>query len=351
MAPAMRGLVFHAPGDVRVEAVDEPRLRGPGEALVRVTATAVCGSDLHVYRGVERGLDAGTVLGHEFVGVIEEVSAGVDLPPGRRVVAPFTTSCGDCFYCRRGLSARCERGELFGWLQEGRGLQGAQAERVRVPLAATTLVAVPDGLPDALALLAGDVLATGSFAADLAGVESGSVVVVLGCGPVGLMAVVACRARGAARIFAVDRVAERLALAERFGGEPLSFDRIDPVAAVRDGTQGRGADAVLEIVGSPQATRMAVDLVRPGGTIAAVGVHTEEQFAFPPGEAYDKNLSYRAGRCPARRYLEPLLASMAADHGALDAIWTHRMPLAAAAAAYELFDSRRDGCIKVLLEP
>jgi len=347
----MRGLVFHGPRDVRVEAVDDPAPRGPGEALVRVTASAVCGSDLHVYRGSERGLDPGTVLGHEFVGVVEEVTAGAGLAPGQRVVAPFTTSCGDCFFCRRGLTARCERGELFGWVEEGRGLHGAQAERVRVPLAASTLVPIPDGMPDALALLAGDVLATGTFAADLAEVETGMAAVVLGCGPVGLMAVAACRRRGAARVFAVDRVPERLALAERFGAEPLAFDRLDPLEAVREATGGRGADAVLEVVGSPEATRLAVDLVRPGGTIAAVGVHTEQRFAFAPGEAYDKNLTYRAGRCPARRYLEPLLASLAADPADLDAVWTHRMPLAEAAEAYELFDARRDGCIKVLLEP
>jgi threonine dehydrogenase-like Zn-dependent dehydrogenase len=347
----MRGLVFHGPRDVRVEAVDDPATRGPGEAVVRVTACAVCGSDLHVYRGSERGLDPGTVLGHEFVGVVEEVTAGVDLAPGRRVVAPFTTSCGDCFFCRRGLTARCERGELFGWLEKGCGLHGAQAERVRVPLAATTLVPIPEGVPDALALLAGDVLATGTFAADLAAVEPGTVAVVLGCGPVGLMAVAVCRRRGADRVFAVDSVPERLALAERLGAEPLAFDRLDPLEAVREATAGRGADAVLEVVGSPEATRLAVDLVRPGGTIAAVGVHTEEHFAFPPGEAYDKNLTYRAGRCPARRYLEPLLASLAADSAGLDAVWTHRMPLAEAAEAYELFDARRDGCVKVLLEP
>lgn len=347
----MKALVFHGPRDVRVAAVADPTLHGPGEALVRVTASAVCGSDLHVYRGDERGLDPGTVLGHEFTGVVEEAGEGIDLPPGQRVVAPFTTSCGECFFCRRGLTSRCERGELFGWVEEGRGLHGAQAERVRVPLAATTLVPIPDGVPDALALLAGDVLATGTFAADLGGVEPGSIVVVLGCGPVGLMAVAACRRRGAARIFAVDRVPERLALAARFGGERLALDRLELRAAVAEATAGRGVDAVLEAVGGPEATRLAVDLVRPGGVVAAVGVHTEERLAFSPGEAYDKNLTYRAGRCPARRYLEPLLASLAADGEELAAVWTHRLPLAAAAEAYELFDARRDGCVKVLLEP
>lgn len=347
----MKALVFHAPRDVRVETVAEPVLGGPGEALVRVTASAVCGSDLHVYRGRERGLDAGTVLGHEMVGVVEEVGAGVDLAPGRRVVAPFTTSCGECFYCRRGLTSRCERGELFGWVEGGRGLHGVQAERVRVPLAATTLVPIPEGVPDELALLAGDVLATGTFAADLGGVEAGSTVAVLGCGPVGLMAVVACRRRGAERVFAVDAVPERLSLASRFGAEAMPLDRLRVVETVREATCGRGVDSVLEAVGAPEATRLAVDLARPGGVVAAVGVHTEAELAFSPGEAYDKNLTYRAGRCPARRYLEPLLASLAADPGELAAVWSHRLPLTAAAEAYELFDERRDGCVKVLLAP
>ncbi|MEZ5333445.1 MAG: alcohol dehydrogenase catalytic domain-containing protein [Thermoanaerobaculia bacterium] len=347
----MRGLVFHAPGDVRVETVAQPVLRGPNEAIVRVTATAVCGSDLHVYRGRETGLDAGTVLGHEFVGVVEETSPGTGLAPGQRVVAPFTTSCGDCFYCRRGLTARCERGELFGWVERGAGLHGAQAERVRVPLAASTLVGLPDEVPDGRALLAADVLATGSFAADLGGVEAGSTVAVLGCGPVGLMAVAACRRRGAARILAVDRLPERLALAHRFGGEPVDFERFEPAAVILEATAGRGVDAVLEVVGTPEATRLAVDLVRPGGVVAAVGVHTEHRFAFAPGEAYDKNLTYRAGRCPARHYLEPLLAELAASPADLDAVWTHRLPLTAAAEAYALFDARRDGCVKVLLTP
>lgn len=334
--------------------VPDPRLERPGDALVRVRHAAVCGSDLHVYRGLETGLDPGTPMGHEMVGeVIEAGSAVARFRPGDRVVAPFSTCCGACFYCRSGLPARCTAGELFGWVERGRGLAGVQAEYARVPLADSTLVAVPEGTPADLALFAGDVLATGWFAAESAGAAAGATVAVVGCGPVGLMAVIAARELGAERIFALDPAPERRALAGRYGAEALAAGpaTAGAVEAVRAATEGRGADAVVEAVGSPEATRLAFDLVRPGGTIAAVGVHTEGRLAFRPGEAYDKNLTYRAGRAPARRYMErllPLLGSGRYDFGALV---SHRLPLADAARGYDLFDRRLEGCTKVLLAP
>ncbi len=351
--PPLHAITFHDVRDVRCVAVPEPALREPHDALVRVTSAAICGSDLHPYRGHERGLDRGTILGHEFVGEVVAIGSGVrTVEVGQRVVSPFTTSCGACFYCRIGMTCRCSAGELFGWVAAGHGLHGAQAEFVRVPLAEGTLVPVPDAVDDAHALLAGDVLATGSFAAELAGLGPRDVVAVIGCGPVGICAITAAFGRGVARVFALDRDATRLVLAARFGAEPMDV-AANVTEAIRRATEGRGVDAVLEAVGSPDATRLGYELVRFGGTIAAVGVHTEAQFAITPGEAYDKNLSYRAGRCPARRFVPGLLARMAQGLPGPDLadLFSHRVPLAAAPDAYRIFDERRDGCTKVLLRP
>jgi len=348
----MKALTFQGERAVAVESVDDPRLERATDALVRVDLAAVCGSDLHVYHGRESGLDAGTVLGHEFVGEIVECGREVGgLRPGDRVLSPFTTSCGHCFFCRQGLTARCEHGQLFGWVQDGEGLHGAQAERVRVPLADGTLVAIPEGVTDEEALLLGDVASTGYYCALRAEVSQGSTVAVVGCGPVGLMAVVGARELGAAEVFAVDRVPERLALAERFGARAIDFTSEDPVGRVREATEGRGADAALEGVGSPEATRLAVDLVRPGGTVSVVGVHHEARLSFSPVEAYDKNLTYRIGRCPARAVMETLIPVVRRGDYDLAAVISHRLPLSQGAAAYDLFDRKAEGCTKVVLLP
>ncbi len=330
--------------------VPDPGLREPGDVIVRVRAAAICGSDLHVFRGNETGLDAGTVMGHEFAGEVVAAGPGVAaFRPGDLVVSPFTTSCGSCFYCRSGLTARCARGQLFGWVEQGRGLHGVQAELARVPMADTTLVAVPQDTPLEQALFAGDNLATGWFGAESAGIGPGTTAAVVGCGPVGLMAVIAARELGAGRIFALDTVPERLSLAERFGAEPVDIGRDDPIQTLREATEGRGADAVVEAVGSPDASRLAFGLVRPGGAIAAVGVHTEHHFAISPGEAYDKNLTYRTGRAPARAYMERLLPLVRSGKYDLGALISHRLPLAEGARGYDLFDRRLEGCTKVVL--
>ncbi len=348
----MQAIVFRGVRTVRVESRPEPELARPSDALVRVTCTAVCGSDLHVYHGRERGLDAGTVMGHEFVGEVVELGAEVEgLAVGQRVASPFTTSCGACFYCRRGLSCRCSAGQLFGWVAGASGLHGVQAGYARVPLAASTLVPVPAEVPDEEALLTGDVLATGTYCAERGEVSPETVVAVVGAGPVGLMAALAARERHAAEVFVLDRVPERLALAEAFGARPVHVLDEDPRAVLGRATEGRGADVVLEVVGSPEATRAAFELVRPGGTISAAGVHTEERLAFSPGEAYDKNLTYRAGRTPARRYMEPLLARLRGRPWGLGRLFCHRLPLAEGVRAYELFDRKLEGCTKVALTP
>ena len=348
----MEALTFQGVGVVRIAAVPEPRISHPRDAIVAVTLAGVCGSDLHAYHGRERGLDPGTVMGHEMVGRIVEVGAAVHgLAPGDRVACPFTTSCGACWYCAHGLSARCTEGQLFGWVSNRVGLQGAQAPRVRVPLADTTLLGLPDDLDDREALLLCDVLPTGHFGANQAGAGPGVAVAVLGLGPVGLCAIVAARELGAGPIHAVDTVPERLARASACGAVAVDARAGDPVAAIRDSTGGRGADAVIEAIGSPEAAALAWALVRPGGTIATVGVHHGPQFPFSPAQAYDRNLTWRIGRSPARSLMEGLIPLLRRQRAELGSLITHRLPLAEGPEGYALFDLKRDGCIKLVLAP
>jgi threonine dehydrogenase-like Zn-dependent dehydrogenase len=347
----MRAITFHGVETLRCEDVSDPGLVDHGDVVVRVSAAGICGSDLHPYFGRETGLDVGTVMGHELVGEVVEVGSAVRcLRLGDRVVAPFTTSCGACFYCSTGLTARCERGQLFGWVEGGRGLHGAQAEYVRVPLADGTLVTVPEGLDDAVALLAGDILSTAAFGADLAAVTEGDVVVVVGCGPVGLLAIRTALGRGARAVVAVDRVASRLETAVRFGATPADLGD-DPRAIVDELTEGRGADGAIEAVGSAPATRTAADLLRLGGRLAALGVHTEPHLALSPGELYDRNLTYSAGRCPARHYMPASLQLAAREAELIGSLVSHRLPLAEGVEAYRHFAAREPGWNKVVLLP
>jgi threonine dehydrogenase-like Zn-dependent dehydrogenase len=346
----MKAVTFQGIARVETSTVPDPELRDPGDVIVQNRLSAICGSDLHVYLGRETGIEPGTVMGHEFLGEVLEVGKDVTrFSVGDLVVSPFTTSCGECFYCRKGLTCRCVEGQLFGWIQDGRGLEGAQAEYVRVPLADSTLVKLPPAIDTEAALFLGDVLATGFFCADMADTGPDGTYAVIGCGPVGLFAVLGARERGAERVYAVDVVSERLELAKSFGATPIDARRSDPRDVVRGATEGRGADAVLEVVGSPEATRLAFELVRPGGIVSAVGVHTEPQLAFSPVEAYDKNLTYRAGRCPARAYIERLLPLVMERKYDFTSIVSHRMTLAEAPRGYHLFERKLEACTKVLL--
>ena len=348
----MRAITFQDIERVAVETLPDAGIEAPRDAVLKVEVAGICGSDLHVYHGREVGIDIGTALGHEYVGRVVEIGEAVEgLKVGDRVVGPFTTNCGDCFYCLHDLSCRCVRGQLLGWRERGEGLHGAQAELLRVPLADSTLVRVDDHLPVDEVLFVGDILATGFYGAELGGVGPGSVTCVIGCGPVGLMAILASRELGAERIYALDSVATRLDLAERLGAIPVDISEIDAVELIQSATEGRGADVVLEAVGSPAATRAGVDILRPGGTLSAIGVHTEENFAFAPGEAYDKNLTYRAGRCPARHYTERLLEIVARGTYDLGSLVSHHLPLEEGVEGYAMFAERRDGCSKVVLLP
>lgn len=347
----MRALTFQGVRHIRHDEVPDPRIADEGDAIVAVELAGLCGSDLHVYHGRETGLDPGTVMGHEFVGRIVSVGPGVaGLAAGDRVACPFTTCCGRCYYCGLGLSARCESGRLFGWVQEGVGLHGCQAAFVRVPMAGATLFRIPDDLAATVALLLCDVLPTGVYCARMAGVPAGGTYAVIGCGPVGLLAILAARELGAGQVLALDPVAERRAQAARWGALPVETGD-DPIETIRRATGGRGADGVLEAVGSPQAGRLAFDLVRPGGTVSTAGVHHEGRFPFSPAEAYDRNLTWRIGRCPARGLMDELLPFAQRRETDLAGLVTHRLPLAEGPAAYDLFDSKRDGCIKVAFEP
>ncbi len=347
----MKALTFQGIGEIACDLVPDPVLKCETDVIVKVERAAICGSDMHPYTGRERGIDVGTIMGHEFAGVVVETGTDTLLQVGDRVVSPFTTNCGHCYFCKIGLTARCQRGELFGWVENGVGLQGAQAEFVRVPLADSTLVRFAEALGPEKALLAGDILSTGMYCADRAEVRPDGVYAVVGCGPVGLMTIMACVSMGVHNIFAFDSIPERLDRATRLGVTAVNFQSEDPRALIASATEGRGVDAVMEAVGSPSAGKLAFDLVRPGGIISTVGVHTDAHLDFSPADAYNKNITYRVGRCPARHYMERALDLLGSSSTNFDSIITHRISLAQGAASYAMCHNKSDGCLKVLIEP
>ena len=348
----MQALTFGGIEKIVYQPVSEPQILEQTDAIIQITLSGICGSDLHVYHGRETGIDEGTVMGHEFVGtVIETGNAVRKFYKGSRVLSPFTTSCGECFYCRIGLTCRCEKGSLFGWVQGGHGLHGAQAQYIRVPMADTTLVSLSNDLSEEKGLLLGDIFSTGYFCAENAGVNNKGTYVIIGCGPVGLMTILAAKDLGAENLFALDHSNERLQMAKEFGAMPINPLVTDARSTIWSATNDRGADAVMEVVGSPDALRLAIDLLRPGGTISSVGVHTAKNFSFTPGEAYDKNLVYKIGRCPAHYYAEKLLREQIIQRYPAEKIITHHFSLIEGARAYEIFDKKMDNCIKAVLHP
>lgn len=348
----MQALTFGGIETIIHQQVPDPTIIDSTDAIVEISLAGICGSDLHVYHGRESGLDNGTVMGHEFVGRVLETGEEVkQVLKGTRVLSPFTTSCGECFYCRIGLTCRCEKGNLFGWVQSGHGLHGAQAQYIRVPMADSTLIPLSNDLSEEKGLLLGDIFSTGYFCADNAGINDKGTYVVIGCGPVGLMTIIAAKHLGAQNLFAIDLSERRLEVAKEFGAIPINPSLADVKEIILNRTNGRGADAVMEVVGSHDALRLAIDLVRPGGTISSVGVHTEKYFAFSPGEAYDKNLIYKIGRCPAHFYAEKLLRDEVIQQYPAEKIITHHFELNEGAKAYDIFDNKLDNCIKAVLHP
>lgn len=345
----MKAITFLQSYEVKTENVADPDILDAGDVIVKVFHAALCGSDLHVYRGNEKGLDPGTIMGHEFVGEVVETGKSVKtLKKGDWVVSPFTTNCGSCYYCTIGLTCRCEKGQLFGWVENGHGLQGAQAEYVRVPLAESSLIAFDKHLSPEQILFSGDILATGYYCATRADIREGDTVLIIGCGPVGLMAIFAAHDLGAGKVLAIDAVPERLAMAGKFGAIPLNYQRSSIKDQVWNHTEGRGAGSILEAVGSSAAGRMAFELARPGATISTVGVHTSKQMDFSPVEAYNKNLCYRIGRAPARFYMEKMIQLIESKKYPIEQIISHRLRFEEGKKAYEIFDQKKDACLKVI---
>ncbi|KAJ6262385.1 hypothetical protein Dda_3193 [Drechslerella dactyloides] len=340
MSKTMKAIVFKGPKKIAVEERPIPTIQEPDDIICRVTHAGLCGSELHVYRGVEKK------EGHEFVGTVVETGPAVkNIKVGDKIVAPFTISCGNCFYCNHGLSSRCEKCKLFG----SPALEGSQAEYVRVPLANGTVSAVTEDVPEEMYILMADIFPTGYFAASNAvkmlpssQPPSDATFVVLGLGPVGICALVALQSFKPKRVFVIDSVESRLGLAASLGAQPLNFATyeggIDGIKKhVQDATEGRGADVVVEIVGSSSALRFAYDLVRPWGGISSIGVHNAD-LPFSGAEMYAKNLKLQFGRCPVRSVYDEALDLLKGNHEKLRFLTNNQMDIADAEMAYEKFD-------------
>ena len=388
----MKALTYNGAKDVRVETVADPVLVEPDDILLRITATAICGSDLHIYRGKIPAMKNGDILGHEFMGIVEEVGSGVtQLRVGDRVVVPFTISCGTCFFCSRKLFAACEetnpgRGAimnkkdirsgagLFGYSHLYGGYPGGQAQFVRVPKANVGPLVIPDaGLSDEKVLFLSDILPTGYQAVRNAEISAGSTVAIFGAGPVGLMSAACARMLGAERIFMVDHHAYRLAFAkEAYGVESINFDSVeDPAQEIIERTQSRGVDASIEAVGfeakgstletalttlklegsSGAALRQAIAATRRGGIVSVPGVYAGFIHAFLFGDAFEKGLTFKGGQTHAQRFMPELLQNIREGRLQPHQIITHALPLEDAVQGYKLFDEKQDECRKVILRP
>jgi len=344
----MRAVTYQAPGGVRVDEKPEPEVGSPDEAVIRVEATGVCGSDLHIYHG-RVAIEPGFTIGHEYVGTV--LATGDDVTKvaeGDRVLGTYCTACGECFFCRRGDYQQCDSSRVFGHGEALGSLQGAQADQLLVPHADLTLRRVPEGLSDDVALFAGDVMGTGYHAVQALDLEPGSSAAVLGLGPVGLCAVQAAKAGGADRVIAIDTVEERLKMAESFGAIPLHLTEDDVRARVKEETEGRGVDGTVDAVGHPDALDMACRLTRKAGTVSATGVYAEP-IQLHMGIVWIKGLTLKTGQANVIAYVDPVLERL--ESGELDPtpLVTHHMKLDEAPEAYEVYD--RHEALKIVLTP
>ena len=390
----MRAVCWYGKEDVRVETVPDPRILDAGDAIVRVTLTAICGSDLHLYGGFIPSMQKGDVLGHEFMGEVVEVGREVrNLAIGDRVVVPFAIACGRCGSCQRTQWALCENSNpgnemlralygtpgagLFGYSHLYGGFAGGQAEYVRVPFADVGPLKLPHGVTDEQALFLSDILPTGYMAAENADILPGDVVAVWGAGPVGLFAMQSALLFGAARVIAIDSVPDRLQLArDHIGAATIDFMKDDVHATVMELTAGRGADACIDAVGLEahgagslgarydrakqvaylatdrlQALRQAIHACRPGGTVSVPGVYGGYLDKVPFGAAFGKGLSFRMGQTHVHRYMRPLLDRVMAGEIDPTFVISHRLSLADAPGAYATFRDKKDGCTKVVMRP
>lgn len=377
---------------VRVEEVPNPKILNAHDAIVRVTSTAICGSDLHLYNGYVPTMEKGDVLGHEFMGEVVEVGSAVKtLKVGDRVVVPFPISCGACGMCRRGLYSVCENSNPNAWMAEKLlghspagvygyshmlgGFAGGQAEYARVPFADVGPLKVPAGLTDEQVLFLSDIFPTGYMGAEMCAIERGDVIAVWGAGPVGLLAVASARLLGAERVISIDRHPYRLRMAKDRAGatDTINYDEVDVQEALAELTGGRGPDACIDAVGTeahghgpmfaydrakqamkletdrPIALREAIRACRNGGVVSVIGVYGGFIDKFPMGAVMNRSLTIRSGQCHVQRYMRPLLERV--QKGEIDPsfVVTHRMPLEDAPLAYDMFLNKRDGCEKVVL--
>jgi len=389
----MKANCWYDKRDLRVQEVPDPKILNPRDAIVRVTLTAICGSDLHLYNGYIPSMLKGDILGHEFMGEVVEVGSGVkNLKVGDRVVVPFPIACGNCLLCKEGLFSLCENSNpnagmaealyghspagIFGYSHMLGGYAGGQAELVRVPFADVGPLKVPDGVSDEQALFLSDIYPTGYMAAENCNIKRGDTVAVWGCGPVGLFAIKSAQILGAERIIAIDRFPERLRMAREFAGaETLNYEQVDVPAELLEKTAGRGPDCCIDAVGLEghshgaiyaydrvkQALMLATDRIyslrqailacRVGGHVSVPGVYGGFVDKFPMGAIVNKGLTLKSGQTHVHRYLKPLLELV--QQGKIDPsfIITHRLSLADAAEGYRIFCDKQDECVKVVLKP
>ena len=382
----MRAVVWHGKNDVRVDDVDDPVIEEPTDAVIQVTSTAICGSDLHLYTKLWPVMEEGDILGHEAMGVVVEIGSDIsDLTPGDRVVVPFNVSCGWCLQCQDRMYSQCETTQntaarkaasLIGYTKLYGHIPGAQAEYLRVPQAQFGPIKVPEGAPDLRYVLLADVLPTAWQAVEYANVRPGDTVSVHGLGPVGQMAARIARFRGAERVIGIDRVPERLEMAARHGVETVDFGDVgDATEAVAELTRGSLCHAAIDAVGMEasgggslidsvlQATKVqpdklaalhsALGSVRRGGTLSIAGVYAGPFPMFPLGDLFDKQITVRMGQANVKRWIDDIVPLISGDEDPLhvDDLITHRMPIEQAPYAYEIFQKKMDGCVKVVLEP
>jgi alcohol dehydrogenase len=385
----MKAAVFHLPKDIRVDTVADPTLEHPRDAIIKVTSTAICGSDLHIYNGLFPQPKP-LVLGHEFMGIVEDVGADVkNLQRGDRVVVPFPISCGQCFFCTHDFPVHCENsnpehygpeggvlsqkgGGLFGYTDLYGGYRGGQAEYVRVPFADVGPRKVPDNFEDEQVLFLTDIFPTGWAGVSWAEMKGGETVAVFGCGPVGIMAQKAAWLQGAGRVIGIDIEPYRLEMARRTANsEVINANEQDPAEAVRAVTEGRGADVCIDAVGMEanrnffdkalaalhmergtiDVIRKAVSTVRRGGVVSVLGVYGTSYDNFPFGQIFDKGVSFKTGQAPVQVYIDQLIKLVTEGKVKLDDIITHRLPLSEARHAYDIFNKKEDNCVKVVLKP
>lgn len=375
----MKAIVYDGIQDVKVKKVDDPILQNHDDIIVKVTSTAICGSDLHLVHGMIPNMPKGFILGHETMGIVEEIGKDVHkVKKGDRVIVPFPVACGHCWYCEHELYSQCDNsnefgeiGGMFGYSNTMGGYDGGQAEYLRVPYANVGPTMIPEDLEDEKVLFLTDILPTSLWGVDIGGVKDGDTVVVLGCGPVGLLTIKWAIFKGAKRVIAVDRVGYRLEHAKKYGVEVINFEEQDYTGDyIKELTNG-GADVVIDCVGldgkmstfekietafklqgaSKSAIELASQCVRKGGTVVLVGVYGTRYNLFPLGDFFSRNITLKMGQCPAQAYTEPILKLI--QNGKFDAtdIITHRLSLDEGKHAYEIFDAKKDNCIKVILKP